>query len=244
MPTKPGPIAQQHHQGDYTYRVLNTYPHDVLAFTEGLVVEDSIFYESTGLWGSSSMRRVHVTSGKVDTMVTFPAQVFCEGVALRGDRLVELTWQNQAGFIYDKHSMAIVGNVYYVTEGWGLTYDGSQFIMSDGTSQLYFRDPTTFAVTRQVTVRADTGAVVNLNELEYVKGEIYANVWMTDLIARIDPADGRVLGWIDLTGLLDPADKARGADVLNGIAYDPRQDRLFVTGKLWPKMFQIELVPK
>jgi glutamine cyclotransferase len=228
----------------YTYQVVNTYPHDPEAYTQGLAVEDTVFYEGTGLYGRSSLRRVHIASGRVEKMQALSSVLFGEGVTLYGNRLVQLTWQSHMGFVYDKDTFQELRSVTYPTEGWGITYDGARFIMSDGSALLYFRDPVTFEETGRVAVKDGDRPVIRLNELEYVRGAVYANVWQTDRIARIDPETGRVTGWIDLAGLLKPEDHPETVDVLNGIAYDPETDRLFVTGKLWPRVFEIRVVPR
>lgn len=227
----------------YTYTVVNAYPHDPGAFTQGLVYADGVLYESTGLYGRSSLRRVALETGEVLQQRDLPAEYFGEGLALFDDRLIQLTWQNNTGFVYDATSFELQQSWRYPTEGWGLTHDSTHLIMSDGSATLRFLDPVTFKVQREVLVTDGSRPVVRLNELEYVNGEVFANVWQTDWVVRIDPQSGRVLGWIDLGGLLTPEER-QGTDVLNGIAYDAQSDRLFVTGKLWPKLFEITLVPK
>ena len=227
----------------YGYEIVNVYPHDPAAFTQGLLFDEGQLYESTGLYGGSSIRRVDLTTGAVLSMTTIPAEYFGEGISIVNDTLYQLTWQEQTGFVYDKKSFALEGRFTYPTEGWGMTFDGEHLIMSDGTARLYFWDPATLATVGTVDVYDDKGPVVRLNELEFIQGEIFANIWQTDLIARIDPATGAVVGWIDLTGLLPAADRTPTTDVLNGIAYLPAGDRLFVTGKNWPKLFEIRLVP-
>ncbi|MEZ4864161.1 MAG: glutaminyl-peptide cyclotransferase [Caldilineaceae bacterium] len=228
----------------YTYEVVSVYPHDPDAFTQGLLFDEGILYEGTGLYGHSSVRQVDLESGKVKRITQLSDQYFGEGIVIVGDRLLQLTWREETGFSYDKNTFALLAQFSYPTEGWGITFDGQELIMSDGTAWLYRWDPETLAQVGAVEVHDGTTPVVRLNELEYVKGEIFANIWQTDLIARIDPATGKVVGWIDLTGLLDPADRLPGTDVLNGIAYLPTADRLFVTGKRWPKLFEIRLIPK
>jgi glutamine cyclotransferase len=225
----------------YTYEIVNTYPHDPGAFTQGLVFHQGLLYESTGLNGSSSLRRVELETGRVLRKVDVPPAFFAEGLALLNGRLYQLTWQNQQGFVYDLDSFNLVGGFRYTGEGWGLTHNGRSLIMSDGTSQIRFLNPDTFEAQRVINVQDNGREIAQLNELEYVKGEIYANIWQTDRVARIDPNSGRVTAWINLSGLLSPEDRARGVDVLNGIAYDEASDRLFVTGKFWPKLFEIRL---
>lgn len=227
----------------YGYRVTRVYPHDSQAFTQGLVLDDGYLYEGTGLWGRSSLRRVELLTGTVLHMHELEPQFFGEGITILGDRIIQLTWRSQVGFVYNKQDFSLLRRFTYPTEGWGITHDGTNLIMSDGTSTLYVLDPQTFREIGRILVSDTHGPVRSLNELEYVRGEIYANVWQTDRIARIDPHTGRVTAWIDLSGLLSAADRLQRVDVLNGIAYDARQDRLFVTGKLWPKLFEIELVP-
>ncbi len=227
----------------YTYRVIHTYPHDPGAFTQGLVFEDGVLYEGTGLYGASTLRRVALETGQVLQRYALPQQYFGEGIAVVGDRLIQLTWQNHEGFVYRKETFELLQSFSYPTEGWGLAYDGNRLIMSDGTATLHFLDAQTLVETGQVEVRDRGTPIVRLNELEYVDGEVWANVWQTDRIVRIDPQTGAVAGWIDLAGLLKPEDRTGAEDVLNGIAYDAQARRLFVTGKWWSKLFEIELVP-
>ncbi|MFQ5794705.1 MAG: glutaminyl-peptide cyclotransferase [Candidatus Bipolaricaulia bacterium] len=226
----------------YTYKVVNTYPHDPNAFTQGLVFEDGVLYEGTGLYGRSTLRRVRLETGDVLQRRRLPARFFGEGVTIYGSKIIQLTWRSNVGFVYDKHSFELLQQFNYPTEGWGITHDGDRLIMSDGTSTLYFWAPETFEEIGRIEVHDDDGPVTRLNELEYVNGEIYANVWQTDRIARIAPQTGQVIGWIELEGLLNPEDLSKPVDVLNGIAYDAKNDRLFVTGKLWPGLFEIQLV--
>jgi glutamine cyclotransferase len=230
---------------DDGYKVVRTYPHDTGAFTEGLFYRDGYLYESTGLNGRSTIRKEKLETGQVVLERAIPSQYFGEGIVAWGDKLVELTWQNHVGFIYDLASFAPKGEFHYPGEGWALTRDANRIIMSDGTANIRFLDPKTLKETGRIRVTMDGQPVDQLNELEWVKGEIWANVWQTNFIVRIDPKTGRILGRIDLTGLLGPFDFVPGqTDVLNGIAYDAKGDRLFVTGKNWPKIFEIKLVRK
>jgi len=224
---------------DYTYKIVNTYPHDTGAFTEGLIYSDGYLYESTGLNGQSSIRRVDLTTGDVMQEHSLPSQYFGEGMTIIDNRVIQLTWRSNIGFIYDKNTLAVLSNFTYPTEGWGLTFNGTQLIMSDGTSNLYFLNATTFQRTGQVYVHDGDSPIVNINELEYVNGDVYANIWHLNKIAIINPENGQVKGWIDLTGL--PALLQKGNNVLNGIAYDQQNDRLFVTGKQWSNLYQITL---
>jgi glutaminyl-peptide cyclotransferase len=240
-----GPSTQAGGIPEYTYDVVHVYPHDATAFTQGLFYLDGFLYEGTGLEGRSSIRKVRLETGEVLQKHDVPEEYFGEGIVNWKNRLLEITWRTQKGFVYDLATFAVVGQFEYPGEGWGLTGDGRRIIMSDGTAELRFWNPDTLRETGRVTVTAGGRPVANLNELEWVKGEVYANVWETDRIARIDPASGKVVGWIDLTGLLAPSDRIQGqTDVLNGIAYDAARDRLFVTGKDWPKLFEIRLRKK
>jgi glutamine cyclotransferase len=227
----------------YTYKIVHTYPHDRNAFTQGLVFEDGALYEGTGLRGRSTLRRVELETGDILEIHELPAQCFGEGVTIHENRIIQLTWQSHIGFVYDKDSFELLQDFNYPTEGWGITHDGKHFIMSNGTSTLHFLDPETFEETGQIEVYDNNSPVTRLNELEFVQGEIYANVWQTDRIARISPQTGQVVGWIELKGLLSAKDRSEPVDVLNGIAYDAENDRLFVTGKLWPRLFEIDLIP-
>lgn len=224
----------------YGYEVVNTYPHDPAAFTQGLLYRDGFLFESTGLKGRSTLRKVELETGEVLARHIVDARYFGEGLTDWGDRLVQLTWETNIGFVYEVASLRPISTFSYRGEGWGLTHDSRRLIMSDGTPTLRFLDPSTFKETGSVAVRDGDLSVDDLNELEFVNGSIFANVWFTDSIAMIAPESGVVTGWIDLRGLL-PDREARGADVLNGIAYDARGDRLFVTGKLWPRLFEIRL---
>jgi glutamine cyclotransferase len=231
----------------YGYQLVRSYPHDRGAFTQGLIFRDGVFYEGTGLNGRSGIRRVKLESGEVLQMQPLAQEYFGEGITDWNGQIVQLTWQSQVGFVYDMKTFEQTKRFSYTGEGWGLTHDDSRLIMSDGSAQLRFLDPATLKETGRLTVRDANGPVDRLNELEYVKGEIFANVWLTDRIARISLKDGRVTGWIDLAGLLTPAERAAvdaAGGVLNGIAYDAKGDRLFVTGKLWPRVFEIKLTRK
>jgi glutaminyl-peptide cyclotransferase len=229
----------------YSYTVVKAYPHDRDAFTQGLQYLDGALYEGTGLNGRSSIRRVNLDTGDVLQRRDIAAEYFGEGITVWKDELFQLTWQSGVAFVYDKATFAPKRRYTYTGEGWGLTHDGTSLVMSDGTEFLRFLDPATFKERRRVRVTAAGSPVKNLNELEYVKGEILANIWTneTDVIARINPSTGAVTGWVDLNGLLTARERV-AVDVLNGIAYDAAADRLFVTGKLWPRIFEIRLVPK
>jgi glutamine cyclotransferase len=227
----------------YGYKVQRVYPHDANAFTQGLQYVDGILYEGTGLNGRSSIRKVKLETGEVLQKRDVPAQHFGEGITVWKTDLIELTWQSGIAFVYDRDTFQEKRRFTYAGEGWGLTHDGTDLIMSDGTDRLRMLDPATFTERRRIQVPAGGASLRNLNELEYVKGEIFANVWTTDFIARITPATGRVTGYIDLSGLLT-ANERPSDGVLNGIAYDRERDRLFVTGKLWPKLFEIRVILK
>jgi len=225
------------------YEIVHTYPHDPRAFTQGLLYVDGHLYESTGLRGQSSIRMLDLNTGRVLQKYDLPADYFGEGLTDWGSTLVQLTWQAHKGFVYDRFSFALLRTFSYAGEGWGLTHDDKQLIMSDGTSYLRFLDPKSFRETRRIHVTTENGQEIpDLNELEYVRGEIYANIWHSDRIARISPKTGKLLGWIDLNGLRDPSTTANPDAVLNGIAYDAKENRLFVTGKLWPKLYEIKVV--
>jgi glutaminyl-peptide cyclotransferase len=230
---------------DYGYVVVHTYPHDDAAFTEGLFYLDGYLYESTGLEGRSNIRKVELETGKVVRQEPLAPAYFGEGVVNWKDRLIQLTYQTQIGFVYDLATFKPKSNFHYVGEGWGLTQDGAHILMSDGTQFIRILDPETLKEISRIAVTDQGQPVRNINELEWVKGEILANIWQTNQIARIDPKTGHVVGWIDLSGLLPRSDRTDNPDaVLNGIAYDAKNDRLFVTGKLWPKLFEIRLVKK
>lgn len=227
-----------------TYKVVQTFPHDPRAYTQGLLFLDGHLYESTGLNGRSSLRMVDLDSGRVLQSVPVPGQYFAEGLASWRSTLIQLTWQSHIAFVYDRFSFRLLRTLHYDGEGWGLTQDGKNLILSDGTATLRFLDPTTFREVRRVVVKESGTPITQLNELEYVRGQIYANVWHSDRIARIAPASGKVIGWIDLTGILPDSQRSDPEAVLNGIAYDTAHDRLFVTGKLWPRLFEIRIIPQ
>lgn len=228
----------------YGYKILHSYPHDREAFTQGLFFRDGFLYEGTGLRGRSSIRKVVPETGEVVQAVGLPDEVFGEGITDWGDRIVGLTWTEQTAFVLDLKSLKLWRKFSYSGEGWGITRNERELVMSDGSAELRFLDPQTMRELRRVKVTAAGQPVEQLNELEWVEGEVFANVWQTDRIARIDPKTGRVTGWIDLTGLLPDSQRVNADAVLNGIAYDAKKKRLFVTGKLWPKLYEIQLVGK
>jgi glutaminyl-peptide cyclotransferase len=236
--SQPAPVAR------YTYEIIRTFPHDRAAFTQGLVFRNGGFVESTGLNGRSTLREVDLETGRVSKQVAVPAEFFAEGLAVLGAQAFQLTWRSGQGFVYDVDTFRLERKFTYTGEGWGLTTDGRVLIMSDGTNRLRFFDPATLRETRSVAIFAEGKPVDQLNELEWINGEIFANVWQTDTIVRIDPATGQVRGTIDFSGLLDAADRRPDTDVLNGIAYDAASDRLFITGKLWPKVFEVRVIPR
>jgi glutamine cyclotransferase len=225
----------------YRYKIVNTYPHDPQAFTQGLEFHDGYLYEGTGLKGKSSLRRVELRTGRILQIHRLPSEYFGEGITILGDKIYQLTWQNGVCFVYDRRTFRQITQFRYDGEGWGLTNDGKHLIMSDGSEVITFRDPDTFAEVRKITVRAQGKPVKNLNELEYIEGEIWANIWYSDIIARIDPSTGIVKAWVDMEGL--PVPNRDIEAVLNGIAYDRQNKRIFVTGKNWSKLFEIEMVP-
>ena len=228
----------------FSYQVVRTFPHSTESYTEGFFYLDGLFYEGTGLTGRSALLVTQPESGTVVQHLDLPEQYFGEGIVSFGPNLYEWTWQSHVGFVYDRFSLRPIRQFDYSGEGWGMTHDARAIITSDGTDTLRFRDPATFREIRHIVVRDEGKPVKELNELEYVKGEIYANVWHSDRIAQISPKDGRVLGWIDLTGLLADEQRRNAESVLNGIAYDARHDRLFVTGKQWPTIFEIRVVDR
>ena len=224
------------------YQVVHTYPHDAHAFTQGLVYVDGHLYESTGLEGQSSLRMEELETGRIDKFQDVPSKYFAEGLTDWGNTLVQLTWQSHLILVYDRATFQQLRTFSYTGEGWGLTQDGKSLILSDGTAQLRFLDPATFHELRRITVRDHGKPITQLNELEYIHGQVFANIWHSDRIARIDPATGRVVSWIDLSGLLPKSERSNPEAVLNGIAWDEQNQRLFVTGKLWPKIFEIKIV--
>ncbi len=228
----------------YTYRAVNSYPHDIRAFTQGLVYHQGYLYESTGRYGRSTLRKVDLETGDVLRSLNLDRDLFGEGLCVHDDKLYQLTWQSQVGFIYDIESFSRLGRVYYETEGWGLTSDGTNLLKSDGSHYIYVLDPRYFAEVDRIEVYDHNGRVENINELEFIDGIIYANVFDTDNIIMIERETGRVTGLADLTGLLDQRYHHPDLDVLNGIAYDHENDRLFVTGKNWPRLFEIDLIPE
>jgi glutamine cyclotransferase len=225
----------------YGFRVVHAYPHDPGAFTEGLFYLDGFLYESTGLEGRSSVRKVRLETGAVVRQRDLAPEYFGEGIVAWKGRLIQLTWRSGVGFVYDLATFTPQAKFQYAGEGWALTRDASRLIMSDGTANIRFLDPVTLQEIGHITVTADGAPVTQVNELEWIKGEIWANLWRTDKIARINPASGRVVGWIDLRGLAALVRRSGEDDVLNGIAYDAARDRVFVTGKLWPRLFEIKL---
>ena len=228
--------------GADTYRIVHTYPHDPHAFTQGLVYVDGHLYESTGRNGQSSLRMIDLETGRVLQEQPVDGKYFAEGLTEWASTLVQLTWETHIGFVYDRFSFRPLRTFSFAGEGWGLTHDGKSLILSDGTPILRFLDPATFKEVRRITVKDRGKRVKDINELEYVDGQIYANIWHSDRIARISPHTGKVLGWIDLSGLLPTAERSDPEAVLNGIAWDAEHRRLFVTGKLWPKLYEIEVV--
>ena len=225
----------------WTFEIVATIPHEPTAFTQGLVIHDGQLYESTGQYGESTLRRLELATGRVEKQIALSSAYFGEGITIFGERLYQLTWQNNLALVYDVETFDRVGAYRYDGEGWGLTHDGTHLIVSDGSAAIRFHNPETFEVVRRLVVLADGQPVGSLNELEYINGEIWANLWYQDRIARISPETGAVLGWIDLSGLY-PRSRRASEDVLNGIAYDAETDRLYVTGKNWPWLYQIAVV--
>lgn len=225
-----------------SYRVVKTYPHSRDAFTQGLFFSNGLLYEGTGQESGSSLREVELETGKVLRQHNLDASLFGEGITLFGDRIFQVTWENKVGFVYDKASFTVLKKIYYPTQGWGLTTIGDRIVMSDGTNVLSFYEPETFTVASRIEVYDNEGPLNSLNELEFIDGEIWANVWTKDIIARIDPSSGKVLSYVDLRGLLPDRDRNPDTDVLNGIAWDQSTGRIFVTGKKWPKLFEIKVI--
>ena len=232
------PIAQQ--AANYTYSVIKTYPHDTSAYTQGLIFIDGALYESTGEYGTSTLRKVDLETGGVLQEYRLSSDYFAEGLTAVDDSLIQLTWLENLGFVYDLDTFSLERNFTYSTQGWGLTYDGSSLIMSDGSSKLIFLDPQTFQVTREVNVEDQKQPVKYINELEYINGDVYANIYLTTKIAIINPETGQVKGWINLSEIYQPTEFN---SVLNGIAYDQQTNRLFVTGKNWPSLYEIAIKP-
>jgi glutaminyl-peptide cyclotransferase len=242
-----GQTAHQAHimqPPEYTFKIIQVFPHDRTAFTQGLIYHDGFFYEGTGLNGRSSLRKVRMDTGTVVQYVDLDPQYFGEGITLYKDEIVQLTWQSHTGFVYNLSDFRLLRQFSYPGEGWGLTTGGNEIFMSDGTAEIRVLNGATLKEKRRLKVHDGNTATTELNELEFVEGEIFANIWQTNRIARISPQTGKVVGWIDLTGLLSPVYRLEDGAVLNGIAYDPAHKRLFVTGKLWPSIFEIQLVPK
>lgn len=227
---------------DEGYRVIHTYPHDPNAFTQGLIYEHGHLYESTGLYGQSSLREVDLQTGQVIREKKLPDQYFGEGLTDWGNTLVQLTWKAHLGFVWNRDTFRLIRTFHYAGEGWGLTQDGHDLILSDGTPTLRYLDPTTFATVRRLRVTWRGKPVEQINELEWVQGQILANIWMSNKIARISPETGHVIAWINLTGIIPDVELRNNNAVLNGIAWDAPEHRLFVTGKLWPKLFEIQVV--
>ncbi len=228
---------------EYSFKIINTFPHDRAAYTQGLVYEDGFLYEATGVKGESTLRKVQLATGEILQAVTLPKDIFGEGITLFGDKIIQLSYQAYTGFVFDKKSFKLLVKFNYPkpTEGWGLTNDGKNLIMSDGTHNLYYIDPVSFSQTGKLEVYDQKGPVNRLNELDIINGELWANIYTTDKIAKIDLKTGKVIAYIDLTEILPQKDYERDTDVLNGIAYDEENDRIFVTGKRWPKLFEIQL---
>lgn len=227
----------------YTYRIVDTYPHDKEAFTQGFLYHNGSFFEGTGLKGKSSLRKTDLDTGDIIDIVELPEKYFGEGITIFNNKIYQLTWKAETGFIYNM-DFELIKKFKYSGEGWGLTHNENQLIMSNGSSTLYFLNPENLEIEKELNVKRNGESVSNINELEYIRGEIYANIWHKNYILRINPDSGKVTGIIDLEDIISPDDYNHKLDVLNGIAYDKKNDRLFVTGKLWPLIFEIELVPE
>jgi glutamine cyclotransferase len=224
----------------YGYRVVRTYPHDSQAFTQGLFYDNGVLYEGTGQESGSSLREVELETGKVIRLLNLDPALFGEGITMVGDRIYQVTWTNKVGFIYSKSDFRLLNRIFYQTEGWGLTTINGQVVMSDGSNILHFHEPEMFNLVSRLEVYDNEKKVDQLNELEYINGEIWANIWMTDLIARIDPKTGKVNSYVNLSGLFPEEERRKtNADVLNGIAWDKEGKRIFVTGKRWPRLYEI-----
>jgi glutamine cyclotransferase len=247
--TAPPPVCAESEKSSgplpvYGYRIVHVYPHDRGAYTQGLAFAGGHLYEGTGQEGRSSLRRVELKTGRTLQEFKLENRYFGEGITVLNDRIIQLTWRSRVGFVYDRASFRRLNSFRFDHEGWGITHDGRRLIVSDGSATLHFLDPKTLQEVGRLQVRDEGGSVTGLNELEYVRGTVYANVWPTDRIAMINPRTGSVTGWVDMAGLLTDFDARSGVDVLNGIAYDPAGDRLFVTGKMWPNIFEIKLLKK
>lgn len=238
-PAIPDPLAQ-----NLSYEILATLPHDPTCYTQGLVIDEGIFYESCGLYGQSSLRLIDPATGTVQAETELDASFFAEGLALLEGKLYQLTWRENTGFVYDASTFEQLRAFNYQTEGWGLTTDGSALILSDGTNTLYWLDPGTMQIVRQVNVSYQGQSVEYLNELEFINGLIFANIYLTDTIVAVNPDDGNVVSLIDLTGLRPAQNQAMQGEVLNGIAYDSINDKLYLTGKNWPSLYEVRLVPQ
>jgi glutaminyl-peptide cyclotransferase len=226
----------------YSYKIVKKYPHDTKAYSQGLFYEDGFLYEGTGQYGESTIRKVSLEDGKVQDYFNMPPNIFGEGITIIGDKIYQLSWKEHQGFVYNKKTFELIKKFQYNTEGWGLTSDGKKLFMTDGSNKLYLLDKENFNIIETIEVYNNNGPVTNLNELEYINGQIYANVYLTNYIVIIDPSSGKIIGQIDLKGLLETTNYTGNADVLNGIAWDPAKKRLLVTGKLWPNIFEISLV--
>jgi glutaminyl-peptide cyclotransferase len=244
LPAQVSQKASTQRPREYTFKIVHTFPHDPAAYTQGLAYRDGFLYEGTGRNGTSSLRKVRLETGEVLQRRELPQEYFGEGIALIGNEVVQLTWKSQVGFVYDVSDFRLLRQFSYTGEGWGLATNGREVFMSDGTAEIRVLDIDTLQEKRRFTVRDDGIQVRELNELEFVEGELFANVWQTDRIARISPETGNVVGWIDLSGILSQIYRRERDSVLNGIAYDAKEKRLFVTGKLWPSIFEIKVVPK
>jgi glutamine cyclotransferase len=229
--------------GRFSFVIVNRFPHDPMAFTQGLVWDNGTVFEGTGKYGRSSLRRVDLVTGRVEQQRDYPKRIFAEGITVLGNTIYQLTWKNNRVFQYDKHDFSLLKSWPFPRQGWGLTHNGRELIVSDGSATLYFLDPATLGEQRRISVHDGSRQISQLNELEYIKGAVYANIWHSNWIAIIDPADGAVSGWLDLNPLPGRLETDKPVNVLNGIMYDPAADRLFVTGKLWPTLFEIRVVP-